>query len=202
MSDIDYSEVTSRIDYCLEKSGDEVLEKGENDSGEVVAWAAKRRNGIYNIVKSDHGEFLEIYYQFDIIQTIANQLDESHVSTILESKGGDVDTEEEDLSRIAARILLRRTPENVRTQFAYSLVQLLSHPRLQHHLNLEEGFVSGFAVIKRIYPHNDSFRFMEFDESVQTVVTIGTAAKIFTDINLDFDSALGDYSDETPPYIS
>jgi len=61
-----------------------------------------------------------------------------------------------------------------KVEFEFGLVSALTSPvtAYRHHFD-DEGYVVGFEVIRKIFPFDESFTIRDFDEAIQSVVSIG-----------------------------
>lgn len=201
--DVDLATVDDRIEACLDSTNDEVNDRETDDDGITVHWNAKRGDFIYTIeYQNDDVDFLTVNFSYDILGTVANALEDEDAIRVLESRGIDSSDmeDQEHLKRQAAAILLENAPDNIKISFGNQLVQIMAHPAQSFNFQVtENGGYAGFMLTKNIYPFSDEFTFREFDEAVQTIITLGHAAATYTQLSLDVQNAIEDHLPEDIP---
>lgn len=202
--DVVFSTAEDRIDTCIDSSGDDLLEKQTGSDETDYLWVAQRGSYNYSVDYPGDSDHFNVNLGYNIIDTVARVISEEDTETILEVE--EVDTSQlndEEKYLKAAGILLDNTPRDIQRSFANDIVQLLSHPKLSYEFRTtEEGAITAYQLTKAIYPFSGDFTYQEFNDTVQTVVTIGHSAQSYANMCLDVQSAIDDHKPDDPlPYM-
>jgi hypothetical protein len=175
-------------------------ETRKNGDGLPVLWTIQRGEMMAHVQCVEEGRYFSAVFPYSILEDIKRILEPEDISTVLESHSVDtVGMDEDEQLEMAAEIILDGVPDDVMFDFYNNLVEMLSHPRLSFQFyTTDQGTISGFQLEKSIYPTSDSFEYREYDEAVQTVVTIGHAAMKYCQRCIDVEEAVSHHSTPEP----
>lgn len=195
--DVDFATSVQRIDECIDSTGDELQERIQDDDGKVVEWVVERGDYTFTVEYPDDLDHFAVNFGYSILQTVARIISSEDAENILQAENIDVaEVDDDEQQFLAAKVLLEKTPDEIQASFGNNLIQLMSHPGVSFEfMSTDNGAIAQLTVTKNIYPFSDDFRYKEFDEAVQTVVTIGHAAMTYSHLSLDVQSVI---EEETP----
>lgn len=198
--DVSLSTASTRIDECIDSTRDELQETEKNDNGTKIEWIVERGDYIYTVQHVEDADYFEVTFGYDIRNTVAQIISEEDAERVLRGADGrNIPDDKMKKMLKAAEVLLENASQNVQNQFANDLIQLMSHPGLGFEFQGTEGGALAVLQLKEfIYPYSDEFQFSEFNEAVQTVVTVGHAAITYVQVALDVQAALDAQKPEAP----
>lgn len=186
-------------DY-VQKIGDEIAyqQTVEPTNGEefevLMCFKGDSKYGIYGFPDYD---YLSIVFEYSLLERLAVSLDSE---TIENHTGEYVDTDEiaevspentgdgeiiigaeqdENPPEIrAAKSIVESIDEEINERFIFDLFQQSSYPQVSTEIKrTENGYFSGFSIRRKIFPDDSGFNLTEFNNSVQSVVSIGVFAE-------------------------
>jgi len=189
------------IEEYIKKTDGEVLHKDRisDDKGEqnVDILACLHGESRYDILGHQSSSYFSIEYRYSLIERIGTQLSDEEITNMVGEEpqdefeielGENTDASEAELivedsenvedlpPRFRAAIKLIESPDRETNQrFIYDLFQELSHPSVSTEIvTSQNGYFQGFVIRKKIFPQDSGFNLTEFNNSVQSVVSLGT----------------------------
>lgn len=201
MSSSELDTAADRIRHCIESSADDLVEVQENGDGAPIAWTIQRGSMIATVHYAEEHTCYQAVFPYSVIDDIQDILTVEDAQNVLRNYGESLDgIGDEEVQRRAAEHILDNTPEEILNDFANDLIQLLSHPSMSFQFYMTDaGTISGFQVEHSLFPGADDFRYRDYDEAVQSVITIGHAAMSYARQCLDVESAVDMHTTSAPP---
>lgn len=191
---------SNKIQSCIDRSPDSLEREHTNDDGVPIVWEINRGSIIARVEYRDEHDCFQTVFPYNLISDVAAVMTDEDVENVLESydeNGGDKTPEERKAQ--AAELILNETPPDVAESFAHGILQLISQPKLSYALDgTDEDILYAFHVEKGIYPKSDSFEYRDYDEAMQSVVTIGNAAMSYARRSLDAEAMVAEHSSSEP----
>lgn len=162
----------------VERLGDEVIEIYDlqevgDEEEDIYLKQATFEEGVYNckydiIARSDF-EMDMVRYGYDLLGALQNYL---------ESEEGEEFFELDDLSksdsREAARTIINRVRDEDMRRLKFQLQRQISNPLTELDvLQLDDGGISGFIVMRHIFPHEEKFVLSDLYDAITAVISTG-----------------------------
>ncbi|WP_336358648.1 hypothetical protein [Haloarcula sp. CGMCC 1.6347] len=201
MTDQKHPERIDELRECVENIGGEVLSTRAVDShnGELWVLLCRHGNDTYNIIEQTNINAFLIRYDFSLIRIIASRLSDEQIEGRIEDELDDdrnvnipeslleasesedaelvVQTSDDELppEMQAAEKIIESLENDSLERFGLNLFQKASHPEVATELvRTTDGFFEGFRISRKIFPDDEGFNLTEFNNSVQSVMSVGT----------------------------
>lgn len=195
---------SNKVQSCIEDSPDTLQQAETNGGGIPVFWQIQRGSLVAWLECAEDLQYYQAVLPYNMLDDVVSIMTEQDVRNVLDTYGVDEAFEsEEERKAHAAKLILNETPEEAAQSFANGLLQLLSQPKLSFSFETtDEGVVYGFRVEKAIYPQYDTFEYRDYDEAVQTVVTVGNSAISYARQSLQVEEMVAAHESPEPlPYF-
>lgn len=150
-----------------------------NEDVDSMRLICSRGGSTYMIFGSSDSRVMEVAYLFDIRHELASVLGEEQVSSLLNVDRSKIDMGEDDEitedAQDAADQFLSSIPSEDIRQLTFYLEDRISSPGIGYSIRQEDdgGYLTGFRVHGRLFPYVERFDLMEFDDRIQSVVSVG-----------------------------
>jgi len=202
-TDVDIDTACHRIQSCIDESSDALKDVEHNSEGQTVRWVVERGDYRYTVNRTGTAPSFQVRFGHNVAHIVASIISIEDAENLLSPTDVETDgLDERELKILAAEYLLDNAPDDIKQSFNNGLVQLMSHPGLYFEYdNTDSGAITHYSLITDIHPFSDDFRYREFDQAVQTVITIGHAATTFVQMSLDVQGAVESAVPAEVPYI-
>lgn len=187
-----FGQVENTLEDYIEEIGDEIEEVVSEE--DAVGFSCQRGSSPYQIIGYSDVEYFVVWFQWDLLDSLANEIEEEDAEPFVEKHTDEDDLKkikekEEDVRRLAARVLLHSLDEEYIDELRYQLSEEMFSPLINIFINEEEGIITGYEIQDKIFPYEESFSPSDLEKSVQAVVTTGKQGIRFLSdsFNLDFD---------------
>ncbi|WP_147298712.1 hypothetical protein [Haloferax sp. Atlit-47N] len=200
MTETNQSDQIEKIKRCVENIGDDVATIKTTKSAEgkefqlLVCFHGTNR---YVILEDPDQSYFEISYEFHLTEQIAARLSPDNIAertglspdeveqfeevdhNVVDDDRGDIVIAQkgDDLPPPiqAAQDVIESLDKEVLERFGLNLFQELSQPEVAVSLrHTENEYFDGFRISRKVFPDDSGFSVTEFNNSVQSVITVGT----------------------------
>lgn len=189
-------EVKDEIEETYEYGVEDRLE--ENQAGFTC-----RRGGYTYYVSGEVGDkYFQLTFPFNFQSSLASGLTEETAENYLDNAGVSTEETGEDLKYLAAKRILMNMESEDRQDLLFYLVERLSSPHTAYQLIMDDQDFQGFEVVRRIFPYEEDFSLSTFNDSVQSVVSVGAKGAKFLQktFKLDIQKA-GTEDERAEPFV-
>jgi hypothetical protein len=171
----------------------------EDEGTEVEIYFCAHGNNRYRIVGEKGKPFYNVIHHFDLIEALAQDLNDEKVAEFADEESEiqdeaerrsleeitEADEIEAEIEMIqdsqnlpprsqAAIDVLQSVDEEVMERFKYNLFQELSDPMVSTELTHQyDDTMTGFRISRKIFPEDKGFSLTEFNNTVQAVISQG-----------------------------
>ncbi|MBS1264098.1 MAG: hypothetical protein MAG715_01298 [Methanonatronarchaeales archaeon] len=173
------------IESYIAEIDDEIEERSELGVEDIVdengaGFTCKHGDYTYHVVGRPENRYLQIIFPFNFQQVLTIVLTEENAENYLDSIGASTEETGEDFKLFAAKEMLKSLEPEEQRSLMFYLLERLASPHTGHRTIFDDqGAFQGFQVERRVFPYEEGFSLSTFNDSVQSVVSVGARGARF-----------------------
>lgn len=177
----DHAEALRELVVYTEQTNRTVIEEIDaetDDNRNVNGYRIAHGNHIVEVHGVEDEDFFKVRYRFDILNMIANYLAQAEYEGTPE-EGTDIEVTDEHGELAAEKLeqINKNKSDSELKQLQFTLTKELTSPNCAYQVHSALGGPRIIDVEKKMFVYEDKFTASDFDNAVQTVVSLGNFGK-------------------------